>query len=718
MAYPESMDNAGKGGAIYSYFGKVRIMANSLFQQNQAGQTLTTSPDFGGAIYIFNSSLLLRDSYFLNNFAAGHGGAVYTARTPAGLGGGLITIHNSDFSQNLALQDGGGLYLMDEVEGVFIASSTFIENRSDGLGGAVFSEDSAVNINSTEFHSNQAEHGGAVYTRRSAAGETSQVLSDNDVFTNNAATGNGGAIFSQNSDLELEDGIISFNDAATCGAIQLGGHAGVIAAEGDLDTALMIDSSSKIFSSTIASNVASSGYGGGVCHLMGELDIRRTTFDDNHTLSYGGGLISMDQLYVTDSEFIANEAEHGGGGLAVGFPLDDNNYVSPTFFNHQVYIEQSIISENLSWDAGAGIWIHHGGTISINKSTIADNIASTEGGGIYLEEGNLYIRNSTFANNDGWRGGGLYNVGVNSELHLTHTTVAYNTARDGGSELRSGGGGVNINGVVYMNEAMIVLNTNKDCDLNQGLSGDYEHCGQTYCVNPIEGVDTDDTCGFDDTEPVPQVGTFNGTFIPILAGSPLIDRYGSYCFQADDQQGTARPQGIFCEAGSIEYTSSAPPPPPPLPPVPEPTDETAECDPFADMEISVKLLNINPDTMSLPVYLRFPGPVPDLGGDGTIPYWGTLGSQESYLCNQQGFEDRLYCMFTLQPSIPGTLQDLEIYKEDCPDPIFTLPRLTIPEVPKDDQPDSTCQADLGPKDCANAGGIYISNVDKPYCYCP
>ena len=82
-------------------------------------------------------------------------------------------------------------------------------------------------------------------------------------------------------------------------------------------------------------------------------------------------------------------------------------------------------------------------------------------------------------------------------LRLMHTTVAYNIANDGGSELRSGGGGVNINGTVYMNEPLIVLNTNKDCDLNQGLHGDYDtDCGQPYCIQTIQGIDSDGTCGF------------------------------------------------------------------------------------------------------------------------------------------------------------------------------------------------------------------------------
>ncbi|NQS91824.1 MAG: hypothetical protein HQ574_05385, partial [Chloroflexi bacterium] len=464
LAFPESMDNAGKGGAIYSYFGKVRIRANSLFQQNRAGWSLVGDPNLGGAIYSFNSSLSINSAYFLENFAAGYGGAVYTVRTPAGLGGGLISIQNSDFSQNVALLDGGGLYLMGESDGAFIASSMFDENRSEGLGGAVFSEDSDMHINSSEFQWNQAEHGGAVYTRRSAVGETSQLLSDNDVFLVNTAAGNGGAIFSQNSDLELEDGLVSHNLADSCGAIQLGGYPGLDVVAGDLETAAQIHSSSKIFSSSISDNDAISGYGGGVCHLMGELDIRETDFINNYTPTYGGALISMDQLNISDSTFEINQANRGAG-LVIGFPLDDNNYVSPTYLNHQAYIDQSSFSGNIAQDAGGGIWIHNGAAILITKSVLGGNIASAEGGGIYLDEGDLYVNNSTLADNTAFRGGGIYNVGDNSKLTLTHTTVAYNTATDGGYGSRSGGGGINIKTLIVMQQVLVVLNTNEDCSI-------------------------------------------------------------------------------------------------------------------------------------------------------------------------------------------------------------------------------------------------------------
>ncbi len=718
MAYPAGMDNVGKGGAIYSYFGEVRIYANSLFQHNLAGQTLTSSYNLGGAIYTFNSSLLINNSSFLENFSAGHGGAVYAEKTAAGLGGGLITINNSDFTQNMALVDGGGLYVMGESEGAFIASSTFIENFSEGQGGALFSEDSDMNINSTEFYYNQAENGGAVYTRRSAAGETSQLHSYNDVFTANTAVGHGGAIFSANSDLELEDGLVSHNLADSCGAIQLGGHAGVVAAEGDLGAAQMIDSSSKIFSSSISDNDAISGYGGGVCHLMGELDIRYTDFINNYTPTYGGGLISMDQLNIFDSTFEINQANRGAG-LVIGFPLDDNNYVSPTFLEFYSRLTQTRIIDNVATDQGGGIWAHNGGSLQIIKSTIGGNTADQEGGGVYLDEGYLYVRNSTLADNTAYRGGGLYKVGDGGELDLIHTTVAYNTATDTGTGFRSGGGGVNTKGLVFFRQALIVLNTNNDCYHVQGVvTGGTQWWPEKYSAGITYGVDSDGTCIILDTEDIPQIGSFNGTYVPIQGGSPLINRTSSFCYVSTDQIGTSRPPHDECEPGSIEYDPNAPPPPPPPPPMPEPSGETGECDPFAGLDISVHQLSINPNTMVMPVYLRFPETAPGIGQDGSVPFIGTLGGVFSHLANQQGFPDRIYFMFEVGPEMPGTFQNLEIRKDGCENLAFTEPRLTIPDVPADDQPSPSCNKDLGAEDCKKAGGIWFTEVDDPYCLCP
>jgi hypothetical protein len=270
---------------------------------------------------------------------------------------------------------------------------------------------------------------------------------------------------------------------------------------------------------------------------------------------------------------------------------------------------------------------------------------------------------------------------------------------------------LNINGVVYVRNNLVVFNTSNDCDINQDLSGSYQPYNPSDAYHIIvDSVDSDDSCGFEYSEAAPQVDSYNGSYVPILPGSPLIDT--EECnYASEDQLGVIRPQGGDCEPGSIEYIAAAPPPPPPSAP-----EEAADCDPFAGLDMRVFTLSVNPETLVLPLYLRFQQEVPDIGEDGVIPYWATLGNLESYLCNQQGFPDRLYCMFRLEPGDIGRTLDLAIFKEGCDNPVFTQPGLAIPEI----QQSVACSKDLGEKACKEAGGTWEkdSRAGDYYCHCP
>lgn len=722
LAYSEGSDGPAAGGAIFNSAGDVRIIAGSLFQGNMAGEVLQIPPNRGGAVYSYNGSLQIYSSNFLDNYAAGEGGAIYTAKNTSNPRGGLILVNDSSFSGNQAFKDGGAMYIKSEW-GVYIASSIFDQNTATGMGGALFSEDSDLNIPSSQLYMNEADYGGAVFTRRSAAGNTSSLSTNATFYTHNTAASDGGGIFSENSDVELENDLILHNTALSCGGLQLGGYPGMDVVAGDLETAPQIPSSSEIsYHSSVSYNEALGGSGGGVCHLMGELTVRDSEFNNNISSLYGGGMISMDDLDVTGSTFRQNQAWLGGG-LAVGFPLDGINYVSPTYLDFQSFISGSMISDNDASYQGGGVWAHHGGYLWIQKSTIGGNQAGGEGGGVYQGEGDLYIDNSTIAENTATRGGGLYNhdgISTNPVLRLMHTTVAYNTATDSGNELRSGGGGLNINGTVYLREILVAENTNNDCDLNQGLRGDFDllDCGQTYCMG-LHNADSDGTCASHQFSN-PHLDSFNGTYVPILPGSPIID--WSPCQLQVDQIGTVRPQGADCEPGSIEYQSLSPPPPPPSPPQETaPSEEVSDCDPFAGLEISTVVLSVNPETLALPIYLRFQEAVPGVE-EGMMPYWAVLGGTESYLCNQQGFPDRLYCMFRLPPTAPGSIMELKFYKEGCQDPVYSQPMLLIPEPQSDDDPGGPgliCTKDLRNPDCEAAGGKMSTSLETgPVCNCP
>ena len=100
------------------------------------------------------------------------------------------------------------------------------------------------------------------------------------------------------------------------------------------------------------------------------------------------------------------------------------------------------------------------------------------------------------------------------------------------------------------------------------------------------------------------------------------------------------------------------------------------CNPFADLELSLVLLNLPSDTRDLPVYLRvnaeaFPG----MNGEPSTQYNAKLGTIASHICGPQGFPDRLYCMFNIPKGMEGTAQPFSLWLPDCPEPVFELPAI-------------------------------------------
>lgn len=149
------------------------------------------------------------------------------------------------------------------------------------------------------------------------------------------------------------------------------------------------------------------------------------------------------------------------------------------------------------------------------------------------------------------------------------------------------------------------------------------------------------------------------------------------------------------------------------------TEAMSFCDPFFEMEVSLVLLNLPPDTRNLPVYLKvteefFPGFEPD----GILPndYIGKLDGIQAYLVSQQGFPKRAYFMFHITEDMEGTTQKFEVWLPDCPEPVYELPAIQIP-VPKPTAP--ACNAKLNKADCEAAGGkMSTGTTTAPYCICP
>ena len=235
------------GGALYIRGNSdVTIKGSSLvkFDNNAANNS-------GGALYLIQESNVLfeEDSclMFYNNIASVVGGAL------CALDNCNVTIKgnsNATFNNNQALDDGGALYAISNSVILFQARSTvqFNDNKALGLGGALYSryghdimfENNCIIIfnhneasqggaiftpfdvmfaenSSVHFHDNVATLGGALHVSRITFKENTIVI-----FKTNEAITNGGAIYSDNSNITVKrNSVIIFtnNSAENGGAI-------------------------------------------------------------------------------------------------------------------------------------------------------------------------------------------------------------------------------------------------------------------------------------------------------------------------------------------------------------------------------------------------------------------------------------------------------------------------------------------------------------------
>jgi RNA polymerase sigma-70 factor (ECF subfamily) len=197
--------------------------------------------------------------------------------------------------------------------------------------------------------------------------------------------------------------------------------------------------------------------------------------------------------------------------------------------------------------------------------------------------------------------------------------------------------------------------------------------------------------------------------------------------------------GFFPDPGapepSPEVLAPNPPPQDPLPPIdPSPSPETmysmsGGCEIFEDLDISVILLSLPEETMILPLYFKIEGGVPCLSLESpdvseACPYEAKLGDKVANSCGLQGgFEDRLYCMFSMDPEDPGLGLDLELKFNDCPELVYSQSMVAIPEVipavVEKEESGLKCSKDLNRANCIKAGGKMSTGATTgPICICP
>ncbi len=213
------------GGAAMSTQGSNVSIDRSLFAFNEGFTVRHGMVDGfgGGAIYVANGSMMVKNSIFRNNSQQNDGGAAICSQN------NTLRIHNSIFTFNTAWGDGGALkvtnpYMNDICQMVGtdkclqIYNCTFSNNQGVGMGGAIFLQgirDSASRyglFNGCIFNHNIADEGGAVSLM------DSNINMEGCKFRSNSARVQGGAVYCLKLEFHISKSTFRENTAQNYGA--------------------------------------------------------------------------------------------------------------------------------------------------------------------------------------------------------------------------------------------------------------------------------------------------------------------------------------------------------------------------------------------------------------------------------------------------------------------------------------------------------------------
>ena len=226
---------------------------------------------------------------------------------------------------------------------------------------------------------------------------------------------------------------------------------------------------------------------------------------------------------------------------------------------------------------GGGNIYNNGGMLTIRGSLLQGGNAIVDGGGIHnAAGGDITIVNSTLSQNvAGENGGGIFNSNDAGNSILAYgTTITENRGDYTGSGAPSGtGGGIfSAGGTVTLDGTILAGNVDESGSITPAHdcsgavnSADYNLIGKTdNCSYSSQSGDVQGTIAVP-AEPLLSGPFSNGgptlNYLP-APNSPVVDLNqacdGDVGDLASDQRGMTRPQGTYCDTGSVERDLTPP----------------------------------------------------------------------------------------------------------------------------------------------------------------
>ncbi len=302
-------------------------------------------------------------------------------------------------------------------------------------------------------------------------------------------------------------------------------------------------------------NFSVTGNGGIISQNGGKLTLRNSIVSNGRASGDGGGVFVNDgNFFAFDATFRGGVAVASGGALSIGG-------------NDTIVIERSTFSGNGA-ARGGGIDFFGSGTLTVSNSVFDQNTATVFGCDFNQESSpnapeGLFIGNTFIGSN-------CTNVRIeqpSGRLQITGSTISHNTV----------GHGIDSTGGVVLGSSIIVAAN----QLGGGSAQIKQGCrdfGSSAISSAGGNLSSDATCFL--TQPTdqqnvdPRLGVPDSKgSIPLLAGSPAIDRGGSALRTVGgrptlpcgykDSRGLGRPQDgnndgtHACDSGSYEVQGGA-----------------------------------------------------------------------------------------------------------------------------------------------------------------
>lgn len=365
-------NQARVGGGLFNGKGVSPVIEDSTFEGNLAAER-------GGALYNWTDSApQLSNVQFVSNSAEIYGGALFNS------GNNALVIDGSVFHQNSAVSGCGAIAMKNILAGAEILSTSFIDNSTEGDGGAFCLDAASPIFNGVIFQSNAA--------------------------TSSAGDNSGGAIWIINGSApQFTDTTFAANSSDF-----LGGALHVASGSSPVLNHVTFDGNSAVQGGAIHSVDSSSAV------------LKDVTFSNNVAAANGGAMFNSDTSHplLENVRFLANQSGMSGGGMF------------NTNASHPV-VKVSVFEDNVADQSGGGMANEAGSNPDLLDVTFRGNESKGLGTGCYCGGGGVSnldsdptISNTRFLQNTAPRGGGMFNV--NSSPQLVNVMFFENTADLGG----------------------------------------------------------------------------------------------------------------------------------------------------------------------------------------------------------------------------------------------------------------------------------------------